>query len=49
MLAGKRKPEPMNRFRRLAGERETWIEKNRCDNEDQAGYCQFLASEGFSA
>jgi hypothetical protein len=41
----KRKQELITRFNRLAGERETWIKKNRYYYEDQARYYRFLVSE----
>lgn len=44
----KRKQELISRFNQLAGERETWIKKNRYYYEDQAGYYRFLVSEGLS-
>ena len=44
----KRKQELITRFNRLAGERETWIKKNRYYYEDQARYYRFLVSEGVS-
>lgn len=44
----KRKRELVNRFNKLAGERETWIKRNRYYYEDQARYYRFLVSEGLS-
>jgi len=44
----KRKQELVSNFNKLAGERETWIEKNRYYYEDQARYYRFLVPEGVS-
>ena len=48
MLDFKRREEIISRFNRLAGERETWIKKNRYYYEDQARYYRFLVPEGLS-
>jgi ubiquinone/menaquinone biosynthesis C-methylase UbiE len=48
VLDAKRKQELISRFDKLAGERETWIKKNRYYYEDQARYYRFLVSEGLS-
>ena len=48
MLDHKKKEELISRFNQLAGERETWIKKNRYYYEDQARYFRFLVSEGRS-
>ena len=48
MLDEKKKQELISRFNKLAGERETWIEKNRYYYEDQTRYYRFLVSEGLS-
>jgi SAM-dependent methyltransferase len=44
----KRKQELISRFDKLAGQRETWIKRNRYYYEDQARYYRFLVSEGLS-
>jgi ubiquinone/menaquinone biosynthesis C-methylase UbiE/GT2 family glycosyltransferase len=44
----KRKQELISRFDELAGERETWVKKNRYYYEDQARYYRFLLPEGIS-
>ena len=48
VLDHKKKEELISRFNKLAGERETWIKKNRYYYEDQARYYRFLVSEGLS-
>ncbi len=48
MLDEKKKEELISRFNHLAGERETWIKKNRYYYEDQRRYYRFLVSEGLS-
>ena len=48
MLDHKKKEELISRFDKLAGQRETWIKKNRYYYEDQKRYYRFLVSEGLS-
>jgi len=48
MLDEKRKQELINRFDKLAAEREIWIKKNRYYYDDQVRYYRFLVSEGLS-
>ena len=48
MLDHKRKEELISRFDKLAGQRETWINRNRYYYEDQARYYRFLVPEGLS-
>jgi hypothetical protein len=47
MLDEKRKQELINRFNKLAEQREIWINKNRYYYEDQARYYRFLFQKGF--
>jgi len=48
VLDDERKQELINRFNRLADQRETWIKKNRYYYDDQGRYYRFLVSEGLS-
>ena len=48
MLDSKKREELISRFDKLAGQRETWIKRNRYYYEDQARYYRFLVPEGLS-
>ena len=48
MLDHKEKEELISRFNKLAGQRETWIGRNKYYYEDQARYFRFLVPEGLS-
>jgi SAM-dependent methyltransferase len=48
VLDHKQKEELIGRFDKLAGQRETWIGRNKYYYEDQARYFRFLVPEGLS-
>jgi SAM-dependent methyltransferase len=48
VLDYRKKEELIGRFNKLAGQRETWIGRNKYYYEDQARYYRFLVPEGLS-
>jgi ubiquinone/menaquinone biosynthesis C-methylase UbiE len=48
VLDYRKKEELIGRFNKLAGQRETWIKRNKYYYEDQARYYRFLVPEGLS-